>query len=392
MSNYYQYEDVKVMIAVQLMKMDGWKVYGYSPDNSDWMTEYYDPAYWKGIAEKNGYILCVDQYAAAKPEEIREYPDDENPASNQNVKDAEKIKKLQQMTVARGASEQEEATAKSAIARLQRKAVQERDAAAKYTVVGYIPGHMANPPRSNWHIEKDGVIVAKGNGLLKYASIERYYTKGSQDLIDFRTKSEEAYKAELTRHYMPLYDTAERAAAQADRYYNELKEVAKLADSFDKFIRKIDSTCGGMIGSDKDAYEYRKVQVTQYKDEIKAVETTSGSIKEGQCFIVKGNFNYGHFRGYVYRIHEYKYPTGKTYFQGIRLNPKRTKELTGNSNPGNHWIIFDQERFMGWIEKGSLSWCELQEIKVPYVVEKVEKIKKHSKAARDTMTGTAAAM
>lgn len=30
MSTYYQYKDVKVMMAHKLMTMDGWKVYGWN--------------------------------------------------------------------------------------------------------------------------------------------------------------------------------------------------------------------------------------------------------------------------------------------------------------------------------------------------------------------------
>ena len=73
MSNYYEYRDVKVMIAHKLMSMDGWKVYGYHADNSDPMTDYYDPASWDGVAEKNGYILCVDVYGASEPQNIYKF-------------------------------------------------------------------------------------------------------------------------------------------------------------------------------------------------------------------------------------------------------------------------------------------------------------------------------
>ena len=73
MSNYYDYREVKVMIAHKLMAMEGWKVYGYKEDRSDSMTDYWDPANWSGVAEKNGYILCVDVYGAAEPQEIRQY-------------------------------------------------------------------------------------------------------------------------------------------------------------------------------------------------------------------------------------------------------------------------------------------------------------------------------
>lgn len=73
MSNYYSYKDVKVMIAHKLMSIEGWKVYGYKSDESDMMSEYFSPASWSGVAEKNGYILCVNVYGASKPEEIRKY-------------------------------------------------------------------------------------------------------------------------------------------------------------------------------------------------------------------------------------------------------------------------------------------------------------------------------
>ena len=66
MSNYYSYQAIKVKIAEKLMEMDGWKVYGYTPDESDMMVDYWSPAYWSGVAEKNGYILCVGVYGAEK--------------------------------------------------------------------------------------------------------------------------------------------------------------------------------------------------------------------------------------------------------------------------------------------------------------------------------------
>ena len=99
MSTYYAYEDVKVMIAHKLMSMEGWTVYGYHADNSDFMTDYYDPASWNGVAEKNGYILCVNIYGSSKPQEIRKYHHN-SISSDYNI--AEKIKKLSQMTWSKG--------------------------------------------------------------------------------------------------------------------------------------------------------------------------------------------------------------------------------------------------------------------------------------------------
>lgn len=109
MSNYYEYQDVGVMIAHKLMKMDGWEVFGYHADQSDMMTDYYDPAWWGGIATKNGYILVVNCRNDSKPEEIRKY-NYEGTLHDRSI--SEKIAKLEQMTMERGASEQEEESAK----------------------------------------------------------------------------------------------------------------------------------------------------------------------------------------------------------------------------------------------------------------------------------------
>ena len=42
------------------VKANGWTMFGYKPDKSESMTDYYDPARWDGVATKNGYVLCVD--------------------------------------------------------------------------------------------------------------------------------------------------------------------------------------------------------------------------------------------------------------------------------------------------------------------------------------------
>ena len=118
MSNYYEYRDVKVMIAHMLMNMEGWKVYGYKADESDMMVDYWSPADWGGIAEKNGYILCVNVHGAAEQKEVRKYNNDN---SELDRKVLEKINKLKEMTVERGASEAEAESARKMILRLQEK-------------------------------------------------------------------------------------------------------------------------------------------------------------------------------------------------------------------------------------------------------------------------------
>lgn len=388
MSNYYNYRDVKVMIAHKLMKMEGWKVYGYKEDKSDSMSDYYDPANWGGVAEKNGYILCVDVYGAAEPQEIRKY---NYSGFTYDKSIAEKIKKLEAMTVERGASEAEEASAKLSISRLQKKAEEATENASKYIVVGTIPGHMANPPRANWHIEKDGIIIAKGNGILKYSNIWDYY-RYNRDM-EWLEEYKENKKAYADKHTQNLinrgyYDTEEDARKNTESHIEDLEEDIKLIDKFEAFVNKIDTACGGLLG-EGDGVIYEKVTVTEYKKENKVVEDTTGSIKEGQLFILKSNFNYGCYRGLVYRIHETE-RNGQKHFHAYKLNGKLTKECTGNTSRNNYWFVGsgDSECLTKWIEKDAIAWCHIEEVKTPYEVEKV--VKKTIKAEKKNTTSTIA--
>lgn len=390
MSNYYDYREVKVMIAHKLMSMEGWKVYGYKEDRSDSMTDYYDPANWDGIAEKNGYILCVDVYGAAEPQEIRKY---NYSGFTYDKSIAEKIKKLEAMTVERGASKAEEASAKLSIERLQKKAEEAAENANKYIVVGTIPGHMAHPPKMNWHIEKDGIIIAKGNGILKFAHIWKYYSYNrDMEWLNEYKQDKKVYADKHTRDIINrgYYDTEEDARKSTERHIEDLEEDIKLIDKFEAFINKIDTTCGGLLG-EGDGTIYEKVTVTEYKTENKVVEDSTGTIKEGQCFILKSSFNYGCYKGLVYRIHETE-RNGKKHFHAYKLNGKLTKECTGNASRNNYWFIGsgDSECLTKWIEKGSIAWCHIEEVKTPYEVEKVVKktIKAEKKANTSTTTET----
>lgn len=373
MSTYYQYRDVKVAMAHKLMKMDsGWKVYGYKPNESDMMVDYWSPADWGGIAEKNGYVLCVNVNFSAERKEEREYNLDN--ANVQNADTMEKIKKLQQMTVARGASEAEEKSASEMIQKLKNKINENQKNSEKYIVTGYIPAHMANPPRMNWHIEKDGMIIAKGNGILKFAAISNYYKYDSykKDLESFKAdKKSYAEKSARDLFESGHYDSLEKARKSVEYDIDTLEKDSKLVDKFEELINKIDTTCGGLLGEGDGTY-YEKVKVTEYKKENKPIEDENGSIKEGQCFIVKTSFNYGHNKGYVYRIHEKEFHGNKS-FCAIKLNGKLTKECTGTANESNYWYIHDVEKFNKWFDKKSLAWCHIEEVKTPYEVEKVVK-------------------
>lgn len=388
MSTYYEYQDVKVMIAHKLMNLEGWTVYGYHEDESDSMTDYYSPAYWDGVAEKNGYILCVNVYGASEGEDIKKY-------TNANAVDRsiyEKITKLEEMTVARGATEAEQATAQKRIDVLKTKLSEQEEQAKEYIVTGHIPGHMANPPRMNWHIEKDGKYIAKGNGILKYSAVHSYYTYGSysKSMKNFK-ENPQKWLEDLTEDLIlrEAYNTEERCKEVAQYRFDEMQKDAKLVDQFESFVNKLDVTCGGMIG-DGEQETYKTVTVTEYKKETKAKETASGEVAEGQCFIVKSSyFNQGICRGYVYRIHADQYPDGATYYKAYKLSGKLTKECHGMATAANSWFIGEKDgisysKFMKWINDGALQWCELEEVKTPYEVEKVVKNTVKASRGKDT--------
>lgn len=386
MSTYYDYREVGVMIAHKLMKMEGWKVYGYKADESDSMTDYYSPASWGGVAEKNGYVFCFNVYGRAEATEIRKY---NYSGFTYDRSIAEKIEKLQQMTVERGASEAEAESALKMIARLQKKAEESNENKNKYIVTGIIPAHMEHPPKMNWHIEKDGLIVAKGNGVLKYADVSNYYTYSSymKDMKKFKTMSKEEYIKDYVLHMIHRWnDSEERATEAAESHYKIMTEDAALMEKFEQFINKIDTTCGGLLG-EGDGTIYEKVKVTEYKTENKAVEDASGSIKDGQCFILKTNFNYGCRKGLVYRVHVTEYD-GKITYHANKLNGKLTKECTGHASSNNYWFIGsgEHDNLTKWIKKGSIAWCHIEEVKTPYEVEKV--VKKTIKAEKKNTTTT----
>lgn len=360
MSKYFEYKDVKVMIAHKLMEMDGWKVYGYKPDESNITTDYYSPANWDGVAEKNGYILCVDIYEAAEPMEEVQYTNKNNVLEEKTV---EKIKKLQQMTINRGASESEEKSAKERIKRLYEKSK------IKNNHVRMIPAHMQNPPRCNWHIEKDGVVIAKGNGILKYSKISEYDKFGEYQDLKVYKEDKKLYAENCMKKFLGWGYTEERAKKATEKQLEEKERDIKLYVSFENFMNKINTTCGGLIGKGKEM-TYQKVKETKFKTEWKPIETKNGTITEGQLFILKDDFNYGRDKGFVYRIHELEL-SGEKIYEAYKLNKKLTKECTGTANRSNYFYIGND--FMRWFQEGAIAWCELQEIKVPYEVEKLIK-------------------
>ena len=387
MDTYYSYQDVKRNIAHRLMMMDGWKVYGFSERETDPYTDYYCEAYWSGLATKNGYTLVVDCSSEAA-EYRRTYQRETAPELSAEIR--EKIAKLEQMTQARGASAQEEETARAKIEELQKRA----DSVTE-TVEEYTPGHKANPPRCNWHIEKDGIIYDKGSGLLKFANCPDISGSGYGWEITEWQKFNNMSRDEWITDYLKrdIYGRMP-STEEAEHRYNESVEKYALLDKFNELLSRWDSICGGTVGnSGEPGYIYKEVTKTEYKRVLEFHETTNGAFVDGQCFYVKGNFTYG-CSGNWYRLTASKSDAGLLY--AYKVSKKTGKLCTGSADASNCFGVYvadnatsdrygrDKEQFNKWIENGAITWGNVEETKKPFEVKKTVKVKVEDENAENT--------
>lgn len=388
MSTYYQYEDVKIAMYHALQKKEGWKLYGYKADESDMMTDYYSPASWGGIGVKNGYILCVNVYGEEKERIIKRYT--ETKTNNEEIN--QKIKKLSQMTVERGASEAEAETALKMIETLKTKIVENIE---NYEVAEIIPAHQANPSRCNWHIEKDGVIIEKGSGLLKFSKLENYfiypqYKEELEKIEKYENEKATWISLEIDKLKNSNWNMSEDELKEiAEKNFNKMLDNLKLYRQFQALINKIDCACGSTIG---EGYTYEKKIVTEYKTENKVFIDETGEKKQGQCFVLNTNFNYGCRKGLVYQIQEIKYSEGKIGYCAYKMNGKLTKICTGSATRSNYWYIGsgEHDNLSRHIKNGNISWCHIEEVRTPYEVEKIVKVdtnkKKETQKAQQPQT------
>lgn len=266
MSNYYDMKDAKVRIASELSGR-GWKIYGFKEDESDSMTDYFDPASWSGVATKNGYVLVVDNNGIDSERKITKF----NPNLSLSNDDSEKIKKLEQMTTDNGCTQGEENNAKSLIENIKNKVSEDCD---PWEVVDTYPKYMGNREVNktcNWHIQDiEGRIYDKGNGIIKYADIPEAYEY-------------DINKMEYTERYKKVWtgDYEDGTRIMTDRILSEEKK--KIISDFKSFILKIErvannmNSCGDGTKETADQFveqtkPLEKVIITKTKMEVKPVE------------------------------------------------------------------------------------------------------------------------
>lgn len=243
---YGDKREAKVKIMGKLVEA-GWKVYGYTPDESDFMIDYYSPAHWSGIATKNGFVLLIDiNHLSDSGREIRKY--DYN--NKQAVSNA-RIEKLTAMMNDEASTENE----KASCATLIEKELEKGKVEPSYTVEEVYPTFThANPRGTTWHIEKDGQIIAKGKGVF------------STNTYDWENKEVSSEK---------------QKEIKINAFVERIENVLKNSDALQPVVVKV------------------PVKVTKMVEKGIAV-VNSTDIKEGFTFIMKVGYTQGKSKGNKY--------------------------------------------------------------------------------------------
>lgn len=282
--SYYNKQSAKVAIMSVLVEK-GWKVYGYKPDQSDMMTDYYSPAHWDGVAEKNGFVLLVDQYSTHySGYEVKKYNYNVKGTSADNYK---KIEKLKATLNDNAASENEKEICKRKIEALENKEPNQ----PTYKVLETYPVfYFANPKSCTWHIEKDGEIIAKGKGLTTVyecnsqenteANARKFVAKIEKHIAD-NTQLEKVIVKSVKKVIKPV-EVTDRQTIQKDDvlsfdYHGHFWKVTSV------YSRNDGKVCATyeILGSEKRGYQTLK-NASRYYDYMERLEK---NIQEGKIKI-----------------------------------------------------------------------------------------------------------
>jgi len=175
------------------LKARGWKLFGWKEDMSDSMTDYYNPESWDGIATKGDLVALIDvspyfqKYRSGKaiekffPKVDRTCDRCKGTGVEPDALTYDEAKKNPSQQHANVNSK-----AKGCWLSLGDRVVSplfyhdngdpkcdrchgtgNLMGEPHHEVVGHYPTFGANPKGSTWHVEKNGVVVAKGIGLNK---------------------------------------------------------------------------------------------------------------------------------------------------------------------------------------------------------------------------------
>lgn len=377
---YGDQRKAKVNLSTAL-RTKGWEIFGYKADESDSMTDYYSPAYWDGIATKNGLTLVVDVYSNSYSG--KEVYKTEYIADTKLI--GEKIEKVTAL-YERGATEGERESARVQLVKLESRKLQELDKVEKSKVlVCKYPEYQPHPTkRTKWHLEKDGVILASGCSLYNLYYLPDYY--------DLSTMSINRKYHERYRQWETNYSTGETVKIYTDEkieeFYTPNKDQQKAINLLEKIVSTVEKhakefetvvVSDGTEEGEKEGLKqsenngYKKVTKTRIKKIMKAIELPEVTdMSQAEYFMLKVNFNYGCHKGYVYKI------SSSQWGQSQRLNGKLTKVLTGTSNQANTFTG-NVDSLNKWLAKGSIVAVKVVEVEEVEEYEALEKVKAEPK-------------
>lgn len=370
--DYYDFQKAKVNLYYALKDM-GWNMFHFKEDESDSMTDYFSPASWSpAIAIKNGFTLCID----ISDYDVRSYSGKEEftySYNNDCFVDNDKIKKLEAMTQANGATAGEEANAQSLIKKIKEQAEQNRGTAEKQKQLKYkYPEFMANPGKCKWHIEKDGKIYDKGTGIGKFCEIPH-------------TWEYDIKKMEYTDSYKMVneWDNENGGWKRVKRELPE--ETRKIINEFKSLILRFERVVNGMntMGdgtkeTEEAAQEqqgkigYEKVIITESKTVTKPVEVIDRKTIQKDDIL---SFKNGH-GGYWQVIDIWQNSKGiNCYTYEILGSAKRGYQRLKN---GKRYYQTEKHIVTG-VENGNIKIHTMQTVTESTEVEKWVKIDKSQK-------------
>jgi hypothetical protein len=292
--SYYDNQESVANIYVGLIER-GWKCYGYKADQSDSMTDYWSPARWEGIATKDGYVLLVDVYGTSQSGYKK--------TKQGYTPDYEKISKLNATINDKAASQNEKESSQKIIDSILNKQKESTIIIEEYPVFT-----QGNPKGCNWHIEKDGNIIAKGKG-----------------------------------------------AYQCDGYLfgNYREETMKKVNAF---IDKIESKIAG-------TEQLEPVQEKVITKVIKPIETpvnVNDFIKDQTIIKLNSNFTGGHYKGELLQLIEVHTYNNKTLYTFVKLG-KKYQQLK-RYGAANNTLMLEVKNIEKWITEGTILTMELGEV------------------------------
>lgn len=218
---YYGDKQDSLVAIMEGLTYRGWLIYGFKPDKSDSMTDYYDPARWEGIAVKNGYILVVDGYQNGKIGGSFIH-------QSYDAKIKKKLQKLYALRDNHAASEGEKANAQDIINSLSQKVTTEIMVESGSPEVTY----QKNPGNTKWHIERDGKIIDKGTGVFGFSRM-KYYS--GNETYEYPKLSDNSFRI------LDWYSTDEAWEKHFPYILQKRKEAIKILDKYDALLDKWDA-------------------------------------------------------------------------------------------------------------------------------------------------------